>query len=58
MEAWNKHFQEHKDLIFHGKTFKDIEKAHKEKKTAIFFGFQNCSPIEDDIGLVEEVHKM
>ena len=58
VETWNKHFQEHKDLIFHGKTFKDIEKAHKEKKTAIFFGFQNCSPIEDDIGLVEEVHKM
>jgi len=58
VETWNKHFQEYKDLIFHGKTFKDIEKAHKEKKTAIFFGFQNCSPIEDDIGLVEEVHKM
>ena len=58
VETWNKYFQEYKDLIFHGKTFKDIEKAHKEKKTAIFFGFQNCSPIEDDIGLVEEVHKM
>ena len=27
-------------------------------ETAIFFGFQNCSPIEDDIGLVEEIHKM
>ena len=58
VEIWEKHFQKHKNLIFHGKTFKDIEKAHKEKKTAIFFGFQNCSPIEDDIGLVEEIHKM
>jgi len=58
VKVWNKHFQDYKDLIFHGKTFKDIEKAHKEKKTAIFFGFQNCSPIEDDIGLVEEVYKM
>ena len=58
VKVWNKHFQDYKDLIFHGKTFKDIEKAHKEKKTAIFFGFQNCSPIEDDIGLVGEVHKM
>jgi len=27
-----------------------------EKKTAIFFGFQNCSPVEDDIGLIEKVH--
>ena len=58
VDTWNRHFREYKDLIFHGKTFQDIEKANKEKKTAIFFGFQNCSPIEDDIGLVEEVHKM
>jgi len=58
VEIWNKHFQEYKNLIIHGKTFQDIERAHKEKKTAIFFGFQNCSPIEDDIGLVESVHKM
>jgi len=58
VDIWNKYFQDYKDLIFHGKTFKDIEKAQQEKKTAIFFGFQNCSPIEDDIGLVEAVHKM
>ena len=58
VEIWNKHFQEYKNLIIHGKTFQDIERAHQEKKTAIFFGFQNCSPIEDDIGLVESVHKM
>ena len=53
-----RHFQDYKNLIFHGKTFKDIEKAHQEKKTAIFFGFQNCSPIEDDISLVEKVHNL
>ena len=58
VETWNKHFQEYKNLIIHGKTFQDIEKAHQEKKTAIFFGFQNCSPIEDDIDLVEAVHKI
>jgi len=58
VEIWNKHFQEYQNLIIHGKTFQDIERAHQEKKTAIFFGFQNCSPIEDDIGLVESVHKM
>jgi len=58
VETWNKHFQEYQNLIIHGKTFQDIERAHQEKKTAIFFGFQNCSPIEDDIGLVESVHKM
>ena len=58
VEVWNKYFKDNKDLIFHGKTFKDIEKAHQEKKTAIFFGFQNCSPIEDDISLVEKVYDL
>ena len=57
MQLWNKHFKENQDLIFLGKDFKDIEKAKAESKTAIFFGFQNCSPIEDDIGLIERVHE-
>ena len=55
--SWNKHFKENSDLIFLGKDFKDIEKAKLENKTAIFFGFQNCSPIEDDIALIEKVHE-
>jgi len=58
INIWNKYFKDFKDLIFHGKNYKDIEKAHKEKKTAVFFGFQNCSPIGDNIGLVEEIHKL
>ena len=58
IKEWNQYFKENSDLIFLGKDYKDIEKAKKEKKTAIFFGFQNCSPIEDDISLVEKVHKL
>ena len=58
IEEWKNHFKENSDLIFHGKNYKDIEKANKENKTAIFFGFQNCSPIEDDINLVEKVHEL
>ena len=57
LAAWNKHFKENLDLIFLGKNFKDIEKAKSENKTAIFFGFQNCSPIEDNIALVEKVYE-
>ncbi len=57
VKEWDVHFKENSDLIFQGKTFKDIEKAKIEKKTAIFFGFQNCSPIEDDINLIEKVHE-
>ncbi len=55
---WEKHFKENSDLIFHAKNYKDIEKAREQNKTAIFFGFQNCSPIEDNINLVEKVHEL
>ncbi len=58
IKKWEKLFKDNSDLIFLGKNFKDIEKAHSESKTAIFFGFQNCSPIEDDINLVEKVHEL
>ena len=57
IEEWKNHFEQNSDLIFHGKNYKDIEKANKENKTAIFFGFQNCSPIEDNINLVEKIHE-
>ncbi len=58
VNEWNEYFKDNSDLIFLGKSYKDIEKAKIEKKTAIFFGFQNCSPIEDDIGLVEKVYDL
>ena len=56
IKSWEKLFNENKDLIFQGRNYNDIEKANSENKTAIFFGFQNCSPIEDDISLIEKVH--
>ena len=58
IKKWEKLLNENSDLIFLAKDFKDIEKAKREKKTAIFFGFQNCSPIEDDIDLVKKVHEL
>ena len=58
IKNWENHFTNNSDLIFHGKSFKDIEKAQLENKTAVFFGFQNCSPIEDDLDLVEEVYNL
>ncbi len=57
LNEWNTLFKENSDLIFLGKDYNDIIKAKAENKTAIFFGFQNCSPIEDDIKLVEKVHE-
>lgn len=58
IKKWKKLFEENSDLIFLGKNFRDIEKANSENKTAIFFGFQNSSPIEDDINLVEKIHDL
>ena len=58
LKSWDKHFEHNKDLIFHGKNYLDIDKAKKENKTAIFYGFQNCSAIEDDIYLVEKIHEL
>ena len=57
VKEWDRFFEENSDLIFLGKTFEDITKAQTDNKTAIFFGFQNCSPIEDDINLIEKVYE-
>ena len=58
IEAWKENFNNFSNLISHGNSFEDIDRARKENKTAIFFGFQNCSPIEDDIGLVQSVRDL
>ncbi len=58
VEKWNRWFERFPDLIFHGKTGEDVRIARKTGRTAIFFGFQNPSPIEDDIGLVEICHML
>ena len=56
--AWNRRFEQYSELIFHGLGVDDVRKAHSEGRTAIVFGFQNCSPIEDNIGLVEVCHQL
>ncbi|MGC6527939.1 MAG: membrane dipeptidase [Paracoccaceae bacterium] len=57
-EQWNRWFEKHPDLIIKGQWASDIKHAHQTGRTAIFFGFQNPSPIEDDIGLVEILHTL
>ena len=58
VEKWNRWFERFPELIFQGRTGEDVRRAKKEGRTAIFFGFQNPSPIEDDIGLVEICHTL
>ena len=56
--AWNRRLEAFPDLIVPGRTADDVRRAHAEGKTAIIYGFQNPSPIEDDIGLVEVCHQL
>ena len=58
LEQWNRWFEAHPDLIFKGTSGEDVQRAQDSNRTAIFFGFQNPSPIEDDIGLVEICHQL
>ncbi len=55
---WNHWFEQFPDLIFQGRNAADIDLALASGRTAVFFGFQNPSPIEDDIGLVEICHTL
>ena len=58
IEKWNRWFEHYPDLIFQGKSAADISLAKTTGRTAIFFGLQNPSPMEDDIGLVEILHSL
>jgi len=58
IEAWNRRFERHADLIVQARTGDDVRRAKAEGRTGIVFGFQNPSPIEDDIGLVEILHAL
>ncbi len=58
LERWNRWFETFPDLIMKGLTAEDVDRARATGRTAIFFGFQNPSPIEDDIGLVEIFHAL
>ena len=57
-EKWNRWFEQFPDLIMKGQWASDIDIARETGRTAIFFGFQNPAPIEDDIGLVEILHTL
>lgn len=58
IERWNRWFERWPGLIFQGFTAEDVALARATGRTAIFFGAQNPSCIEDDIGLVEVLHRL
>lgn len=58
IEQWNRWFEQCPDLIFLGHTGEDVRRAFDDNRTAIFFGLQNPSPIEDDLSLIEICHTL
>ena len=56
--TWNRLFEQNSDLIMQAKTADDVRLAKTMNKTAITFAFQHCSPIEEDIDLVEIMYDL
>ena len=54
---WNRRFERH-GALSPGAARPDIDRARAAGRTAVFFGLQNASAIEDDIGLVEILHTL
>lgn len=52
IEKWNRRFEIFSDHIIPIRNVKDIIKAKKIGKTGIIIGFQNTTPIEEDINLL------
>lgn len=50
---WNLRFEQNADLIMPIHSLADIKTAKAQGKVGIFFGAQNCSSIDDEIGLIE-----
>jgi membrane dipeptidase len=55
---WNRWFQDFPDLICPAYSAADVRRAKAAGRTAVIFGFQNPSPIEDDLSLVEIWHSL
>ncbi|MEM7539872.1 MAG: membrane dipeptidase [Chloroflexota bacterium] len=55
---WNRLFEQHGDLIMPVRVAADVHRAKAEGKVGIIFGFQNCSPLEGEIDMVEIFHQL
>jgi membrane dipeptidase len=58
IEQWHRHFVDHGDLIMPVRCAEDILAAKASGRVGILFGFQNCSPIDDDLGLIQVLHEL
>lgn len=55
---WNRLLEENADLIALATSAEQIEEIVASGRTAVLYGFQDTSPLEDDIELVEIFHQL
>ncbi len=55
---WRRRFVEYADLIMPVSTAQDIGQARERGRVGIILGFQNCSPLEDDLRMVATWHEL
>ena len=49
IKRWERRFHERRDTLVQAKTVADLMNAKSERKTGVVFGWQNASPIENDL---------
>ena len=56
--GWQRHFEEHADLLRPVRTVADIEAAKREGRTGVVLGFQNSWPVEDRLERLGLFHEL
>ena len=58
LSKWNRWFERHPELIVRATSAEEVRAAKASGRTAILFGLQTCTPIGDDIGMIEILHQL
>lgn len=58
LAQWDRRFEAFPDLLCRVQSSQDVLNAQANGKVGVFFGFQHCSPIEEEIGLVEVFRRL
>ena len=56
--SWLRRFREHADLIQQAGSVEDVRRAKAEGRTAVVFGWQNASPIGNDLDRLAVFHAL
>ena len=55
LEEWAQMYAAFGDYVTPGRTAQDVRRAKAAGRTAVFFGLQNCKPVEDDLARIADL---